>query len=599
MPARDYQVLAAQSIWDYFTAGKTGNPLVVMPTGTGKSHVIAEFLKSVLYHFPYQRIQIVTHVKELIEQDYKKLLDAWPTAPVGIYSAGLKRKDIHDNIVFGGIASMAKKAHAFGHVDLMLIDEAHLVSPNEKTMYRKYIADLKKVNPALKVIGFTATDWRLGSGKLVEEDDPLFTDVCFDMTTVEAFNWLFAQGYLLPLVPRKPKVELDVSGVHMRGGEFIQQELQNAVDKHDITVKALQEAITIAQEQGRHKWLIFASGVEHAVHIAEILNELGVPAGAVHSKMSGQERDAILASHKSGTITAIANNNILTTGYDDPEIDLILVLRPTASSVLWVQMLGRGTRPVFADGYDLSTQVGRLAAIAASQKQNCLVLDYAGNTRRLGPINDPVIPNKKGKGSGTAPVKCCDHCDTYNHASARFCFLCGAEFTFAVKIKQASSTETLVRGELPVVEVFEVHQITYQQYHRAGKPPMLRVSYFCGLRKFDEYVCLEHVNFAGKKARDWWRKRTNLPVPDSVAMALTQTDKVAQPTHLRVWVNKAGYPEIMDVDFTGTAFGKREAVEPPVVTVGSRDALPEFDDDKIPWDTPTQSVNLQDDEIPF
>lgn len=547
MPSRDYQILAAQSIWDYF-ASNGGNPLVVMPTGTGKSHVIAEFLQSVFRYFPGQRIMCVTHVKELIQQDYNKLVDAWPNAPVGIYSSGLGRRELN-SIIFGGIATVVKKAAFFGVVHLLIIDEAHLVSPSEKTLYMKLIAELKKVNPFLKVIGFTATDWRMGSGKLTEGDDPLFTDVCFDMTTVAAFNWLISQGYLLPLIPKPARTQLDVTGVHLRGGEFIQSELQNAVDKHDITVRALEEACERGAD--RHKWLIFASGVEHAIHISEVLNDMGVSCGCVHSKMSDAERDKVLLDHKTGRIRAISNNNILTTGYDDPEIDLELILRPTASSGLWVQMLGRGTRPVFADGYDLLTQVGRLAAIEASQKQNCLVLDYSGNTRRLGPINDPVIPNKKGKGGGTAPVKLCDGCDTYNHASARHCFVCGAEFVFAVKIKQEASTAALIKDDLPQVERFDVDQITYQAYERPGKPRMMRATYYCGLRKFDEYVCLEHTNFAGKKARDWWRARSTLPVPETIDQALSLADKLRVPGYLRVWVNKtSGYPEIMEFGYT-------------------------------------------------
>src|SRR4029079_8138707 len=108
---------------------------------------------------------------------------------------------------------------------------------------------------------------------------------------------------------------------------------------------------------------------------------------------------------RAGEVRALVNNNILTTGYDDPTIDLIMVLRPTMSVVLWVQMLGRGTRPVFPPGYDSETLEQRMAAIMASGKFDCLVLDYAGNTRRLGPINDPVIPAPpKSKGTRDAPV---------------------------------------------------------------------------------------------------------------------------------------------------------------------------------------------------
>lgn len=588
MTAREYQTFAAQSVWNYFEKN-TGNPLILMPTGTGKSHVIAILIESMLRYFPQTRIQVLTHVKELIQQNYNKFVEAWPTAPAGIYSAGLGKRDIHNSVVFAGIQSVGKKAHAFGWIDLLFVDEAHLVSPAEATLYNKYVAGLKKVNPALKVVGLTATGYRIGHGKIHEGDGALFTDVCVDMTGVDAFNWFISEGYLLPLVPKKMKLELDTSGVHLRGGEFIAAELQNAVDKADITMRALREACELGIN--RRKWLIFASGVEHAQHVAEALDTLGITCGVVYSGMGDAERDKTIKDLKSGALRAVANNNILTTGYDDPEIDLILILRPTASAVLWVQMLGRGTRPCWAEGdYDLSTKEGRLASIAASHKQNCLVLDFAGNTRRLGPINDPVIPRKKGEGSGTAPVKECTNCNTYNHASARVCCACGAEFTFAVKLKQAASTEELIKGEIPRVEPFKVDSIFYQQYQRAGKPAMMRVTYYCGLRKFDEYVCLEHPpGFALKKAHSWWRRRSleNPVAPESVHAAITNATRLKTPTHLRIWVNKQ-FPEIMDYDFEGTAFGTQERTMDtswPTVQTSAGKTAPAYVD--------------QDDDIPF
>jgi len=156
--ARSYQVEAVASIWEYFLKNK-GNPVVAMPTGTGKSIVIAMFLKSVYDSYPGQRIMILTHVKELIVQNYEKLKSLWPFAPAGVYSAGLNKRDMFSPITFGGIGSVAKKAPLFGRVDLVLIDEAHLVSPNQATMYQKFIDDLKKKNPSLKVIGLTAPPW--------------------------------------------------------------------------------------------------------------------------------------------------------------------------------------------------------------------------------------------------------------------------------------------------------------------------------------------------------------------------------------------------------------------------------------------------------
>ena len=172
-----------------------------MPTGTGKSLVIAGFLESIYRQYPMQKVLVLTHVKELIEQNCEKLLALWPTAPAGVFSAGLKRKDIHDRIIFAGIASIAKHAEKFGCVHLVIIDEAHLVSPSEETMYHKFLAALRVVNPHIKVIGLTATPWRLGQGKITE--DGIFTDVCFDITSISAFNRLIQEGYLSPLIPRR------------------------------------------------------------------------------------------------------------------------------------------------------------------------------------------------------------------------------------------------------------------------------------------------------------------------------------------------------------------------------------------------------------
>jgi len=556
MKLRDYQWAAVKAIWDYFLTN-SGNPLVALPTGTGKSLVIAGFVRLVQEQYPATRIMCLTHVKELVEQNCNKLMEFWPESDPGIYSAALNRRDVYNRTIFAGIASVGKKPEAFGHIDLIIIDEAHLLSPNENTLYQKFIAELKKYNPRLKVIGLTATPWRMGFGMLTEEGS-LFTDVCFDMTGVESFNWFVCEGYLIPLTPRPTNIQLDVEGVHTRGGEFIPKELQLAVDRDDITEAALHEALEVASE--RHCWMIFCAGVEHAENTAAIANMLGIPCGCVHGKMSPAERDSEIAKFKAGQYRAITNNNILTTGFDHPAIDLIVMLRPTQSAGLWVQMLGRGTRPVYIAGFDLGTTEGRLAAISASHKQDCMVLDYAGNTMRLGPINDPRVPRKKGKKTGPPPVKLCERCDTYNHASARFCInpACQAEFVFETKITAIASDENLVKQDLPIVEVFKVDHITYYEHTKKGAPNMIRVTYYSGIRKFDEYVCLEHTGYALKRARDWWRARSDLPVPEQTADALAVVTKLKTATHLRVWTNKK-HPQILAYDFENSAFGTLEA----------------------------------------
>ena len=217
---------------------------------------------------------------------------------------------------------------------------------------------------------------------------------------------------------------------------------------------------------------------------------------------------------------------MLTTGFDFPAIDMIGVLRPTTSTGLWVQMLGRGTRPF-------------------PGKRNCLVLDFAGNTRKLGPINDPVIPKAKGKGGGgEAPVRVCEGCGTYCHASLRQCPECGMEFPRELKIKQTAFSDELMKTDVPQVEVFKVDRVTYAEHNKIGRPPTMQVTYTCGLRQFKEWICLEHPGFPGKKARGWWRERSGQDAPATTAEALTMIDQLSTPPAIRIWINKQ-YPEIL------------------------------------------------------
>jgi DNA repair protein RadD len=565
---RDYQVWSINKLLEWF--GKhpdpDENPIIALPTGTGKSVVIAMLMEYIYSQWPNQKVVIAAHVKELVQQNYEELMGLWPTAPAGVYAAAFNKRDTHNRIIFGMMQSFAKKASSlFGHVDLFIVDECHLISPSEETMYQLAIKMLKAINPKMRVIGLTATPYRLGHGKLTENH--LFTDICFDGTSFEAFNWFIDQGYLIAPVPGKTDTKIDLDGVHKRGGEFIESELQTAVDKHEITEPICREIVEYGLSQNRQSWIIFASGTEHSDHVAQCMNFLGVPTASVHSKMSGN-RDDVIKAFKRGELRCLVNNNILTTGFNYKPIDLIAMIRPTESPGLWVQMLGRGTRPVYAEGFDLSTVDGRLASIAASQKQNCLVLDFAGNTRRLGPINDPVLPRQKGKGGGDAPVKECPQCGQMVHASLRFCNTlkvngekCGYEFPIQSKLHFTSSSAELVKKDVPVVEIFKVNHVTYSK-HSKNNINMVKAVYYCGHKAFNEFICPEHPptpdgreNFAKRKARQWWKARCGEEAfPESSDEILELAQMIPQATHLRVWTNKQ-YPEILATDLTGTAFG--------------------------------------------
>lgn len=527
MQLRDYQEYSVSALFQYFEKHR-GNPVVALPTGTGKSVVIGEFIRRAIEWYPSTRIMMLTHVKELIEQNMKNLLTLWPTAPAGVYSAGLKRRDHLQPIIFAGIQSVYSKPNIFGKVDILLIDECHLVSHKDDTIYRGFINDLKMANPYLKVIGFSATPWRLKHGMLTDPGG-LFTDIPVDLTSRESFNWLIKQGWISPLIPKRTREQIDVSGVKIHGGEFVASELQEAVDKEAITRSAIEEAIRLAPD--RDHWLVFATGIEHAEHVASLLNfEYGVPAAVVHSKLSNADRDKHIRDFKSGKLRAVVNNNVLTTGFDFPGIDCIVMLRPTASPGLWVQMLGRGTRP-------------------APDKDNCLVLDFAGNTVRLGPINDPVIPKQKGRGApGIAPVRLCDACGCYSHASARVCEHCGAEFPQTVKINPVASIHELIAENAIPRVTCPVDRVIYSVFDKGDRPPAMRVDYWSGFRRYSEFVGVESPGYQGRIARAWWLSRYVYGVPPSTADGMKVVDYLKVPNAIVVDMVKP-YPKIVNYVF--------------------------------------------------
>jgi DNA repair protein RadD len=534
MILRYYQEEAVVALFDYFTR-KRGNPVVAMPTGTGKSLTIAEFIRRANWYYPGTRFLMLTHVQELIEQNAKTMLRLAPDCPLGINSAGLNQRDTALPVIFGGVKSVANMIEQIGWRDILIIDEGHLVSPKAGTTYQKVIAELKRINPKLKVIMFTATPYRLGQGLLTDEGG-IATDIAYDITGVEAFNKLIVEGYISPLIPfRKEDIGLDLSQVAVSNGEYNQHSLQHAIDREEITFKALTQMCEMAHN--RQSWLIFASGVAHAENIANMLSRFGVSAAAVHSDMGKGDRNARIEAFKKRQLRAIVNMNVLTTGFDHPPIDFIGMLRPTLSPGLWVQMLGRGTRP--------SPETGKV---------NCLVADFAGNTRKLGPINDPKIPKKKGKGAGTPPIKDCEVCGCSNHISAIVCINCGSEFTFEEKIIAEASTLELI-DDGPVIEYFNVNSVHYQKWTTRSKgEDVLKCTYHVTgstgeTHFFSEFLWFGQHKMAGK-TRDFWRKRHWEEAPETLQEAIEKHSELRPPSRIRVWTNKKPYPEILNAEFS-------------------------------------------------
>lgn len=424
----------------------------------------------------------------------------------------------------------------------ILVHNCHLISPKKETMYGSLISNLTKINPLLRVIGYTATPYRLGQGLLT--DGGIFNNICYNLTDINGINNLIREGYMTTLIPPKTNYELDISGVNIGfDGDFAKVELQRAVDKYEITLAALKEARDRAED--RHCWLTFASGIEHCEHISEIQESLGISNVVIHSKITQKEREHRFNLWMTGKVKSVIGYRVLTTGLNHPPVDCIIDLYPTTSTSMHVQKLGRGTRPY---NPDIQTKYRENFPYL---KKNCLVLDFSRNTARLGPINDPVMPRKKGeKGSGGAPVKVCNTCGCYNHASARFCIGCNAEFTLEVKIKDEVSHAELIKSDVPELKTYKVDHITYSEHKKVGGKPSLKVSYFSGLKIFTEYVCIEHDvgSYPKRKADNWWLTRSGTTSPNSILSAIYITDQLLKPVSIIVNVNKK-YPEIVDYIF--------------------------------------------------
>lgn len=470
---RDYQQRSIDMLYSWLEANE-GNPCLELPTGAGKSHIVAALCKDAVQSWPDTTILMLTHVKELIEQNAEKMRLHWPGAPMGIYSAGMGKKQLGEPITFAGIQSVRKKALLLGHVDLVIIDECHLVSHKDEGGYRSLLVELKRINPALRVIGLTATPYRLGHG-LITDNPAIFDDILKPVTIEE----LIYKGYLAPLKSKRTTARFDTSGVHKRGGEFIESELQKAVDTQDQNERVVREVMAMAGD--RKAWLFFCTGVAHAQHVAEVLNNFGIVAACVTGDTPKAERARLLAEFKAGQIKALTNANVLTTGFDYPDIDLIAMLRPTMSPALYIQMAGRGLRP-------------------KSHTDHCLVLDFAGVVETHGPITNVRTPDRKGEGDGEAPVKVCEHCDELVYISATHCPNCGEAFP-PPKPKILNLRNDDIMG-LEAQEI-DVRGWTWSKHTgKSSGKDMLKVTYYGDLSDppITEYFVVMHEGIAGQRA---------------------------------------------------------------------------------------------------
>jgi DNA repair protein RadD len=319
--------------------------------------------------------------------------------------------------------------------------------------------------------------------------------------------------------------------VGTRGGEFIAAQLEaNAIDPE--VVAAIADRIVEAGAD-RKGWLVFGCTVAHCEALAEALRERGFAGRGVYGDTDQNEgkgtRDRAIADFKAQRLRFLVSQGVLTTGFNARHVDLVALARPTQSTGLYIQMVGRGTR--------LSPE---------TNKHDCLILDFGGNIARHGPFDDPFIPDKKVKGTGVAPFKECPECQNACGTMTRVCPVCDYEFPPPERVVDIAPAEKSILSVEP--EWLEVTDATYQRHEKIGKPSSLRVDYRVGLTWHREWVTLEHQGYPRTKAESWWMRRAPMPVPRTVDEALARAEEIRVASHIRVKRN-GQYDEIVAFRF--------------------------------------------------
>ena len=358
---RPYQADSVKSVIHYFRKHQTP-AVLVLPTGAGKSLVIAE-----LARLAKGRVLVLAHVKELVEQNHEKYEGYGLKG--SIFSAGLGRKETDQQVVFASVQSVVRNLDSFSNqFSLLVIDECHRV-PDEKTSsYQKVITHLRENNSGIKVLGLTATPYRLGMGWLYQyhtrgqvrsEEPRFFRDCIFELP----IRYLLDEGFLTPArMIDAPVLSYDFSQLKPAStGRYKEAELDMVIEQSKrATPQIVDQIIELAKD--KLGIMVFAATVRHAQEILGLLPE--GEASIVIGDTPTLERDQIISDFKERKIKFLVNVSVLTTGFDAPHVDLIAILRPTESISLYQQIVGRGLR-------------------LSPGKKECLVLDYAGNSYDL------------------------------------------------------------------------------------------------------------------------------------------------------------------------------------------------------------------------
>lgn len=597
---RDYQREAVDAIFKWCTDhDPTDSCYVEMPTGSGKSVVIALFCSMLANS--NKRVIVLCRQAELVEQNAERFQQiAGGKISVGIFCAGLGRKDYDCDVTFATIQSVKKHALKLGQINCVLVDEAHQIPARSDSQYGEFLSDIQQYNPKCRMVGLTATPYRLqgsAKSKLIHGEGQMFSGCAYAVS----INRMLLEEMITPWTV--PDVhEVDVSNIRIRGGDFDLEEMSTEfIDKCESNIEEI-----IALCEHRSKVLIFATTVAHAQVIYHTINtEQSMSCRILTGTTEKHERTRIIKDFQHGNLKYLVNVGVLTTGFDAPNVDAIAVCRATQSPGLFYQIIGRGMRK-------------------HPHKDDFLILDFGGNFDRLG---DPKEINfgrpEKVEMRQECPkcheivmhedIRCptcklilkerecpgCHHmvpadtkvCESLMDPANLFSDKCGFDFTvrrcWNMMPSGEKCTTILAEGEIICSTCnaekerrlhgeFEakcakkkdkepprhcrVLDIEYS-YHKSRdpmKPDSLKVTYRVepweeentgdlSRRKVAEWVCFRHEGYARRKARDWWAQRSKQICPADIdeALYIATEGGLAEPK--MITVQKDGkYDRIID-----------------------------------------------------
>lgn len=512
--------------------------LLQAATGAGKTIIFSELIKRLLKEFR-MRIAVLAHRRELIIQTADKLRKVWPGVPLGIACAGVTGNiNLHSPVVVGSIQTLATRANRTAPFHLIILDEVHrLPAKNKESQFRQFLDKMESNFSDLRVLGVTATPYRLAHGYIYgTECKPGFENWFSKLHFRIGIRDLQEQGFLCGVRAKEAEnIEAELMGIRTTGGEYNLQDLSDLMSR-EVHVGSAVNAYREYGENRKHV-VVFCVTIEHAKLVRHAFQEAGLSTGCVHSEMTLQERDRVLADYESGKLRILTNVGVLQEGWDSPQTDCIILCRPTKSPALYVQQIGRALR-------------------IHPGKEDMLILDLSGNIHTHGDPDNPQIkiPGISKKAPPPA-TKTCPQCKGIVLATAKECRCivlspegiareCGYQWP-APELVERNEPVVLVdvQWKAPEQRYLKIEDIEPVEYESKAGNKMLKLFVHGSLNggKLPKRL-MDFLDFEGnaseygrKKARMFWRQLGgDEPPPDTIQEALERFDELTVPEEVKV-----------------------------------------------------------------